>query len=140
MKSGIEEIATDIVDSAVKVHKALGPGLLESAYQACLAHELKKRGHTVKTEMTLPVTYDGEKIDTGFRIDMLVDDQIIIENKTVESVLPVHEAQIMTYLKLNDCHLGFLLNWNVKLMRNGIRRIVLNLPGPNPYPKQNPSS
>jgi GxxExxY protein len=131
----IEEIATDIVDSAVKVHRALGPGLLESAYQTCLAFELRKRGRNVMTEVTLPVIYEGLQINAGYRIDMLVDQLVIVENKVVDALLPLHEAQLLTYLKLKDCHLGFLLNWNVKLMRSGIRRIVYNLPGPNPYPK-----
>ncbi len=131
----IEEIATDIVDSAVKVHRALGPGLLEFAYQACLAFELRKRGRNILTEVTLPVNYEGHQIDAGYRIDMLVDELVIVENKVVETLLPLHEAQLLTYLKLKDCHLGFLLNWNVRLMRSGIRRIVYNLQGPNPYPK-----
>jgi GxxExxY protein len=135
----IEEIAKDIVDSAIKVHSSLGPGLLESAYQACLVHELKKRGRDVRTEVALPLIYDGQKIDAGYRFDILVDGQIIVENKTVEALLPVHEAQVITYLKLSNCHLGFLLNWNVKWMKNGIRRIVYNLPGPNPYPKSKTS-
>jgi GxxExxY protein len=135
MVDDIELVAKDIVDAAIKVHKALGPGLLESAYQQCLAYELSKRGRKVMIEVTLPINYEGEHIDAGYRIDMLVDDLIIIENKTVEAVLPIHQAQILTYLKLRDCHLGFLLNWNVKLMKNGIQRVVHNLPGPSVYPK-----
>jgi GxxExxY protein len=123
----IEAVAKDIVDAAIKVHKALGPGLLE--------YELRRRGRKVLTEVSLPLTYEGQKIDAGYRIDMLVDDLIIIENKTVESLLPIHEAQIMTYLKLGKCKIGFLLNWNVTLMKRGIRRVVMNLPGPTPYPK-----
>ncbi len=134
MTSDIEAIAKDIVDSAIKVHRALGPGLLESAYQHCLTYELRKRGRQVFTEVTMPVNYEGEKIDAGYRIDMLVDDVVIIENKTVDVILPIHEAQILTYLKLRNNHLGFLLNWNVKLMKNGIRRIVCGLPSPTPYP------
>lgn len=122
MNDDIETVATDIVDAAIKVHKALGPGLLESAYQQCLAHELRKRGRNVKTEVTVPILYDGEKIDAGYRLDMVIDDKVIIENKTVEALLPIHEAQLLTYLKLKDCKLGFLLNWNVKLMKDGIRR------------------
>lgn len=132
----IEAIATDIVDSAIKVHKALGPGLLESAYQYCHAYELRRRGRKVSTEVTLPLLYEGQKLDAGYRLDTLVDDAIIIENKTVESFLPIHEAQLLTYLKLSGCKIGFLLNWNVKLMKNGIRRVVYNLEGPTPYPKR----
>jgi GxxExxY protein len=135
MNEDIEAIARDIVDSAIKVHRALGPGLLESAYQHCLAYELRRRGRKVFTEMILPIKYEDQQIDAGYRIDMLVDDMIIIENKTVEAILPIHEAQILTYLKLHNNHLGFLLNWNVKLMKNGIRRVVCGLPGPTPYPK-----
>jgi len=131
----IEAVAKDIVDSAIKVHKALGPGLLESAYQHCHAYELRQRGRKVLTEVVLPILYEGQQIEAGYRIDMLVDDLVIIENKVVEALLPLHDAQLITYLKLKDCHLGFLLNWNVSLMKNGIKRVVYNLPGPTPYPK-----
>jgi GxxExxY protein len=123
----IEEVAKTIVDATIKVHRALGPGLLESAYQQCLAYELRKRGLRVECEVLLPILYDGQRIDTGYRIDMLVENCIIIENKTVDLLLPIHEAQLLTYLKLQDCRLGFLLNWNVKLMKSGIRRMVNNL-------------
>ncbi len=136
MTEDIEAIGHDIVDCAVKVHQALGPGLLESAYQYCLAYELKKRGHRVFTEVTLPIIYEGEHIDAGYRIDMLVDDLIIVENKAVESLLPIHDAQLITYLKLKNLHLGFLLNWNVKLMKHGIKRVVYNLTSPSPYPSR----
>lgn len=123
----IEEVARIIVDAAVKVHKTLGPGLLESAYQACLAYELRKRGLRVECEVPLPVVYDGQYIDVGYRIDMIVEGMIIIENKTVEMILPVHEAQLLTYLRLSGCRLGFVLNWNVALMKEGIKRMVNNL-------------
>ena len=134
MTKDVELIAADIVDSAIKVHRELGPGLLESAYQHCLGHELRKRGHKVLFECTLPLDYDGEHIDIGYRLDVLVDDQIIVENKTVEAILSIHEAQLLTYLKLSGCHIGFLLNWNVRMMKNGIKRLVHNLPGDGPYP------
>lgn len=136
MTKDIESIATDVVDCAIKVHRELGPGLLESAYQHCHAHELRKRGRKVTIEVILPLKYDGEKIDVGYRLDMLVDDLVIVENKTVDALMPIHEAQLLTYLKLSGCHLGFLLNWNVRLMKNGIRRFVHNLPGDSPYPKE----
>ncbi len=123
----IEFVATDIVDAAIKVHRALGPGLLESAYQYCLAYELRKRGRRVLTELTLPIVYDGQCLDAGYRIDMLVDDCIIVENKALSELLPVHDAQLLTYLRLRDCRIGFLLNWNVKLMKDGIRRMVHKL-------------
>jgi GxxExxY protein len=132
----IEAVAADIVDCAIKVHKALGPGLLESAYQYCHVFELRKRGRRVSTEVTLPLVYEGQKLDVGYRLDALVDSLIVVENKAIESVLPIHEAQLLTYMKLSGCKIGFLLNWNVKLMKNGIRRVVYNLEGPTPYPKR----
>ena len=117
MTKEIEAVATDIVDAAVKVHKALGPGLLESAYQQCHAYELRKRGRKVLTELVVPIIYDGQSIDAGYRLDMLIDDLVIVENKTVDSILPIHVAQLLTYLKLKDCKVGFILNWNVKLLK-----------------------
>ena len=128
MANEIEAVAKDIVDAAFKVHKEFGPGLLESAYQQCHAYELRKRGRKVLTEVTLPITYDGQQIDAGYRIDMIVDDLIIVENKTAETILPIHTAQLITYLKLKDCKLGFLINWNVKLIKNGIVRIANGMP------------
>jgi GxxExxY protein len=123
----LEAVATDIVDAAIKVHRGLGPGLLESAYQFCLAYELRKRGHTINTELVLPIVYDGQCLDAGYRIDMLVDDCVIVENKAIDFILPIHEAQLLTYLRLKDCRIGFLLNWNVKLMKDGIKRLVHRL-------------
>lgn len=131
----IEDVAKDVVDAAIKVHKALGPGLLESTYQQCHAFELRQRGRKVLTAVSLPLTYEGQIVEVGYRIDTLVDDLIIIENKTVENLLPIHEAQLMTYLKLSGRTIGFLLNWNVTLMKHGVKRVVMNLPGPTPYPK-----
>jgi GxxExxY protein len=131
----LEQIAKAIVNRAIKVHKALGPGLLESAYQKCLAYELEKAGLRVKCETPIPIQYESVKIDAGFRADMIVEDSIIIENKTAEQILPIHEAQLLTYLKLTDLHLGFLLNWNVHLMKHGIQRMVNNLQEPPPSNK-----
>ena len=128
MTNDIEAVAKDIVDAAFKVHKEFGPGLLEFAYQQCHAYELRKRGRKVLTEVVLPIVYDGQQIDAGYRIDMIVDDLIIVENKTVETILPIHTAQLITYLKLKDCRLGFLINWNVKLIKNGIRRVANGMP------------
>jgi GxxExxY protein len=102
LERDIEEIATIIVDAAIQVHRALGPGLLESAYQHCLAHELRKRGLHVETEVAQPVVYDGERIDVGYRLDMLVENTIIIENKTVDEIAPIHEAQLLTYLNCGN--------------------------------------
>ncbi len=128
MTNDIEAVVKDIVDAAFKVHKEFGPGLLESAYQQCHAYELRKRGRKILTEVVLPIIYDGQQIDAGYRIDMIVDDMIIVENKTVESILPIHTAQLITYLKLKDYRLGFLINWNVKLIKNGIVRIANGMP------------
>ena len=123
----IEQIGSEIVDSAIKVHRALGPGLLESAYQECLAYELRQRGLKVSCEVILPVIYEEIEIDAGYRIDMLIEDSVIVENKTVECILPVHRAQVLTYLRMKDCRLGYLLNWFVPKMVDGIRRYVNQL-------------
>lgn len=128
-----------MVDCAIKVHKTLGPGLLESTYQYCHAYELNKRDWNAETEVKLPVLYEDQKIDVGYRIDTLINKLVIVENKSVSSILPIHEAQLLTYLKLSGCKIGFLLNWNVLLMKHGIKRVVLNLPGETPYPRK-PSS
>jgi GxxExxY protein len=120
----IDEIASVIVDSAFKVHTKLGPGLLESAYEACLSHELKKRGLKVDRQIPQPVYYDDIIIDVGYRLDLLVNDSVIIELKAVENVLPIHQAQLMTYLKLSGKTLGFLINFNTVLIKNGIKRIA----------------
>jgi GxxExxY protein len=125
----IEEIGKIIVDRAIKVHRTLGPGLLESTYQSCFAYELRKCGLKVQCEVTLPVQYEDQKIDAGYRIDMLVEDCVIIENKAVDGNLPIHEAQLLTYLKLKGCWLGYLINWNTIMMRDGIKRKVN---GPKP--------
>jgi GxxExxY protein len=123
----IEQIAEQVVDAMLKVHRALGPGLLESAYQACLTHELRCRGIEVGCEVALPIRYGGIEIEVGYRIDMLVADCIIIENKSVQTMPPIHEAQLLTYLKISGHRLGFLVNWNVALIKDGIKRMVNGL-------------
>jgi len=123
----IEEIAQKIVNVSIKVHTALGPGLLESAYQKCMEYELKNEGLRVECEVILPIIYENIKIDAGYRIDMIIESCIIIEHKAVEKLLPVHEAQLLTYLKMRNYKLGFLLNWNVPRMKYGIKRMVNNL-------------
>jgi GxxExxY protein len=120
-----ETVGQQVVDAALKVHRALGPGLLESAYQACLAYELRKRGLLAACEVELPVVYDNQRIDIGYRIDMLVENCIIIENKAVENILPFHEAQLLTYMKLRKCRIGYLINWHVPLIKDGIKRMAL---------------
>ncbi|NTV50980.1 MAG: GxxExxY protein [Geobacteraceae bacterium] len=123
----INATSRDIVDAAMKVHSALGPGLLESAYEACLKHELSKQGLSVASQVVLPVQYDGVAIDAGYRIDLLVNDAVVVELKAVEKVVPIHEAQLLTYLKLSGKKLGLLLNFNVLHMKDGIKRIANNL-------------
>ena len=126
-KDELEAIAKVLVDAVIQVHRALGPGLLESAYQACLRHELRKRGLKVICESPQPVDYDGVHIDAGYRLDMVVEDEILVENKSVQSLAPIHDAQLLTYLKLSNRRLGFLINWNVPLVKDGIKRIVNKL-------------
>jgi GxxExxY protein len=121
----LDAIGREIVDSAVKVHKHLGPGLLESAYEHCLAHELGVRGLGVERQAILPIEYDGLVLDAGYRLDLVVADGIIVEIKSVEAIQRVHEAQLLTYLRLSRRRLGYLLNFNVALMKQGIRRFAL---------------
>jgi GxxExxY protein len=123
----IEELGNSIIGAAIKVHRVLGPGLLESAYQKCLEYELRKTELRVECELALPVRYESLHIDAGYRIDMLIENQIIIENKAVERLLPIHEAQLLTYLKMKGCRLGYLINWNVPILKDGIKRMVNNL-------------
>ena len=120
----INDITGDIVDAAMKVHTALGPGLLESAYETCLAYELRRRGLKVVAQLGLPVVYDGVKLDAGYRIDLLVEDRVIVELKAVESLQPIHQAQLLSYLKLSGCKVGLLINFNVLRLKDGIKRIV----------------
>jgi GxxExxY protein len=119
-------VAAKILDSAFKIHKQYGPGLLESAYEQLLVYELtRNQGLKVETQKILPLVHEGEKIDAGYRIDLLVNDCVIVELKCVEKFLPVHEAQIITYLKLSGLRLGLLMNFNTRLLKEGIRRFVL---------------
>jgi GxxExxY protein len=121
----VDEVAGAVVDAAFRVHQVLGPGLLESVYETCLAHELKQRGHKVETQISLPVVYDGIRLDAGLRLDMLIADAVIVEIKSVERMNPVYEAQLLTYLKLTGLRVGLLVNFNVPVIRDGIKRIVL---------------
>ena len=115
-----------VVDAAMRVHSALGPGLLEGAYRACLAHELRRRGLRVRTEVPLPVVYDGVCIELGYRVDLLVEDLVIVELKAVATLLPVHDAQLLSYLKLSGHEVGLLLNFHTMRLRDGIRRMINN--------------
>jgi len=118
-------ITGNIIDAAMKVHTALGPGLLEGAYAACLLHELRKRKLTAFSQVILPVHYDGVTIDIGYRVDLLVENSVIVELKAVERVLPVHAAQLLSYLKLSGHQLGLLINFNVCHLKDGIQRFIL---------------
>lgn len=116
-----------VLGSALRVHKALGPGLLESAYEACVGHELEKAGLAVRRQVILPVIYDEVRIDAGYRIDLLVGDRVVVEIKSVERLTDVHRAQLLSYLKLGDFKLGYLLNFNVTRLKDGISRMVNGL-------------
>lgn len=120
-------IGEKVLGCALKVHKTLGPGLLESAYEACLAHELRKAGLEFKRQLTLPLIYDGVTIETGYRLDLLVEDLVVIEVKAVEAVAALHRAQLLSYLRLGAYRLGYVLNFNVRLMKDGICRIANGL-------------
>ena len=122
----INDISGQIISAAMAVHSALGPGLMESAYEGCLVHELKKRGLPVASQVILPVIYDAIKIDVGYRIDLKVADAVIVEVKAIDKLAPIHEAQLLTYLKLSGAKLGLLLNFNVVHMKDGIKRMVNN--------------
>ncbi len=118
------EISHGVISAALNVHSALGPGLLESAYEACLAHELRKAGFQVETQVGLPVVYDGIKLDVGYRIDMFVNDLVVIELKSVEEISRIHIAQVLSYLKLSKRKLGLIINFNVLHLKDGIKRLV----------------
>lgn len=120
----VNEITGAIVNSAMKVHSILGPGLLESAYQACLAHELRSRGFEVATEVPLPVVYEGHKLEVGYRIDLVVEGRVVVEVKSVEALHPIHEAQLLSYMRLSEIGVGLLINFNVLRLRDGIKRMV----------------
>jgi GxxExxY protein len=119
------ELAATVIGCAIKVHKALGPGLLESAYRECLYYELTKAHLLVEKEKTLPLVYEEVKLECGYRVDLLVERKLVVEIKSVEALNDVHLAQVLTYLKLSECKLGLLINFNVVLPKDGIRRVIL---------------
>jgi len=121
----LNTISYDIIGCAYKVHSALGPSLLESTYEVCLAYELEKTGYKVVTQKPVPVVYEGIKLDAGYRIDMLVEDTIVVELKSVDGILPIHKAQLLTYMKLSGHKLGLLINFNVIDLKQGITRMIL---------------
>ena len=121
-------ITDKIIGIAIDVHRELGPGLLESTYEACMEHDLIQSGLKVERQKSLPVTYKGLKLDCGYRLDLLVENEVIVELKSVEELLPIHKAQVMTYLKLSGCNVALLINFNVRMIKTGINRIVNNFP------------
>jgi GxxExxY protein len=120
----INRVSGQIVDSSLQVHSALGPGLLESAYQACLKYELESRGLAVQCQLELPVTYKNVRVDVGYRIDLMVEDVVVVELKAQDKLMPIHEAQLLSYLKLSGKRLGLLLNFHTVHLRDGIKRMV----------------
>ena len=127
MEDTYSEVTGQIISAAIAVHRALGPGLLESTYEACLVHELVQRGLSVERQKELPVRYRGVQLDCGYRIDLLVNDVVIVELKAVEKLEAIHEAQLLSYLKLSGVKIGLLINFNVEILKQGIKRRVLNL-------------
>ena len=123
----INKLSSKIIGAAIEVHKTLGPGLLESAYEECLSHELKLRGVSFERQKSIPISYKGKTLDCGYRLDIVVEGTIILELKSCEKIEPIHKAQVLTYLKLTNLNLGLLLNFNVPYMRDGILRVVNNL-------------
>jgi GxxExxY protein len=120
-----ERLSKQAVDAAIKVHRALGPGLLESVYEMCLAHEMRQRGLSVETQVPIPIVYDGIRLEAGLRIDLLVANQLVIEVKAVEQMNRLFKAQVLTYLKLTGLRLGLLINFNILLVKDGIERVIL---------------
>jgi GxxExxY protein len=120
-----QELTSSILNCAYKVHSALGPGLLESAYEECLFYELDKIGVSAIKQKPMPLVYDNKKLDIGYRIDLFIEEKVIVEIKSVDVLNPVHTAQLMTYLKLSKCRIGFIINFNVQSLKNGIKRIIM---------------
>ena len=120
-----DELSSKVIECAIEVHRNLGPGLLESTYEQCLAYELSQKNIAFKLQCNLPVEYKAIKLDCGYRIDVLVEDKLLVELKSVENILPIHEAQILTYMKLSKIKIGLLINFNVKKLREGLKRFVL---------------
>jgi len=125
ISEALDQTARAIIDAGLKVHKALGPGLLESAYEHCLAYELMSRGRAVRRQVPMPIVYEGVELDAGYRLDLLVDEQVIVETKSVDALTPLYEAQVLTYMKLSKLRLALLINFNVPLFKQGVRRLVL---------------
>jgi GxxExxY protein len=123
-RTEINQVTRKIIGAAIEVHRALGPGLLESAYEACLVYELNECGLKVQAQKPLALVYKSVTLDCGYRLDLLVENEVLVEIKSVESILPIHRAQVISYLKLSGCKVGLLINFNVKLLKNGIERLA----------------
>lgn len=121
------ELATAVIDVAFHIHRKLGPGLLESAYEAIMVHELKRRGFRVESQVSVPLMWGGIEVETAYRADLIVDDKLIVELKSIEQIAPVHKKQLLTYLRIADCRLGLLINFGCELFKNGVSRVVNNL-------------
>jgi GxxExxY protein len=126
----INEVAKRTMDAAFRVHRELGPGLLESAYEKCLAFELARTGLRSRRQVTVPIMYDGHRLDAGYRLDLLVEECLVVEVKAVEALAPIHTAQVLTYLRLGSFHVALMFNFNSTLLKDGIRRLVWKYPGP----------
>ena len=127
-KERLDSITGTIINCAIEIHRALGPGLLESTYEACLAFELIEQGLKIERQKPLPVVYRGVKLDCGYRLDILVEESVIVEIKVVDHPAPIHKAQLLSYLRLSGCKVGLLINFNVKILKSGIVRMVNNFP------------
>jgi len=127
-KDKLDQITRQIIGAAIEVHKAIGPGLLESAYQACLAFEVRQRGLKVEEQVPLPVLYKEVKLDCGYRLDLLIEDSVIVEIKAAEQLSPIHDAQLLSYLRMAHKHVGLLINFHNRVLKNGLKRIVNEFP------------
>jgi GxxExxY protein len=125
LPADIENLATIVIDAGFKLHKALGPGLLESVYEHCLAYELAKRGLKVERQVARPIVYENVRLEVGYRIDLLINDVLVVEVKSVEATTPTHVAQLLSYLRFSDCRLGFVMNFGTPLFKNGVRRVAI---------------
>ncbi len=128
IKLKLDKITEKIIGVSIDIHRELGPGLLESTYESCLVYGLMETGLKVEQQKPLPVVYKGVKLDCGYRLDLLVEEEVIVELKSVEKILPIHKAQLLSYLKLSGCKVGLLINFNVELLKSGIQRIVNDYP------------
>ena len=124
----LNEITGMIISAAINVHRTLGPGFLESAYEACMVYELAQAGLKVEQQKPLPIVYREVKLECGYRLDLMIENEVIIEIKLIEKLMPIHQAQLLSYLKLSECKVGLLINFNVKVLKDGIKRVVNNFP------------